>query len=224
MKYVVGNWKSNKNEMEIRDWFMEFSKLWRTRPVSAECTSILCPPDIYLSLCSKLIREYSLPLLLGAQNISPFGMGSYTGEVAASQVREYAQFVMVGHSERRNHFNEDASTIDAKVKLAKKADLRPILCIQGLDTPIPPEVSIVAYEPVKAIGTGKAEESSEAEAVAEGIRSKYRIEAFLYGGSVDENNVTSYMHEQMIDGVLVGGASLEPLKFWNLIQRSLNKS
>ena len=224
MKYIVANWKSNKNEGEVNEWFDNFSKLMTNGPISSGCELILCPPAVYLSLCRNLIKKYMLPMLLGAQNISPFNVGAYTGEITASQVREFAQYSIVGHSERRKNFCEDSKMIDEKVKQAKKAGLKSILCIGGLDTPISPDVSIIAYEPINAIGTGHPEESSEAEAIAEGIKSKYGVESFLYGGSVDEKNISSYFQEEEIDGVLVGGASLDALKFYNLIHKALSTS
>lgn len=218
-KYIIGNWKSNKNIAETQNWFKIFHMLYsQNQTISLENVEIvICVPFTLLPLAKKLCDEYMLPLKLGAQNVSPFGNGAYTGEVSASQISEFAQYVIIGHSERRNNFHEDDKLLTEKIKRANEAKLTPIYCVQDENTFIPDGVVIVAYEPVWAIGTGKTDTPDNANRVVQLIKQKWNSDILIYGGSVTPDNVNSFISTEYIDGVLPGGASLDANKFWGMI-------
>lgn len=208
---IIANWKSHMLEKQAQSWLEEMKNTLET----TQKTVIVCPP---FTLLSSLALDASL--LLGAQDISPYGMGSYTGEVNGAQIKEFATYVLIGHSERRQYFKEDDALLTQKVAMAKEHDLIPVFCVQGRDTMIPEGVEIVAYEPIWAIGTGKAESPEEANEVALDVKAKSDIKTVLYGGSVTAKNVASFTTMHDINGVLVGGASLDPSEFSQIIQNA----
>ncbi|MBI4990934.1 triosephosphate isomerase [Candidatus Gottesmanbacteria bacterium] len=217
-KYVVGNWKSNKNSGEVEIWFKQFASLFQeSKNKFNNLEIVVCPPFIYLPLAKKLLENYHLPIKIGAQDVSPFPNGAYTGAVSASQISQFAKYVIIGHSERRSNFHEDDKQLSEKVKRAKEQNLGVIFCIQDENTSAPQDVQIIAYEPVWAIGTGKTDTPENADKVAAIVKEKYPDTVLLYGGSVSSENVQSFLNTSHIDGVLPGGASLDPQKFWEIV-------
>lgn len=204
--FIAGNWKSNKTVLEARAWVEAFD----TGKTTA--TVVLCVPFIHLPVMKSPYFS------LAAQNISPFPDGAYTGEVSGRQIKEYADWVVIGHSERRNYFHETDDMLSKKVERAKEADLNVIFCVQDEYTFVPDGISVVAYEPVWAIGTGKTETPKNANAVISNIKEKTNVSVCIYGGSVTHENVRSIVDMDAIDGVLPGGASLDPKKFSLLIK------
>lgn len=219
--YIIGNWKSNKVLSEIKEWFYRFSDLSKGTPIPEWLTLILCVPYVYLPAVKELIEWHKLPIVLAAQNVSPFAEGAYTGEVTAQQIREFAQYVLIGHSERRTIFHEPAEHISQKVDRAKEQKLSPILCVSNSSMEIPAGVSIVAYEPIAAIGTGKAETPELADSVAQEIMNQSKIPSIIYGGSVSSDNVGHFLNQPHIYGVLPGKASLDARSFWDIILHAL---
>lgn len=213
---IVANWKSNMTEQEGLQWLEAMGQTL----AETEKQVVLCPPFTLLPSLSKEIAKQQIQLALGAQDISPFAHGAYTGAVNGTQIAEFASYVLIGHSERRNYFTESDEQIEQKVAMAKKANLVSIECVQGKDTVIPEGVNIVAYEPVWAIGSGKAESPQQANEVATAIKAKSAVPLVLYGGSVTAENVGEFTHMDAIDGVLVGGASLHPQQFAQIIQNA----
>jgi len=218
-KYIIGNWKSNKNIAETGVWFKTFQALFsQNKKIDPEKVEIaICVPYVFLPMAQKLRDEYKLPLKLVAQDVSPFASGPYTGEVSASQVAEFGEYTIIGHSERRNNFGEDDKMLAEKVKRATESKLNVIYCVQDENAFIPAGVDIVAYEPVWAIGTWKTDTPANANRVAESIKEKWGKRALIYGGSVTAENVRSFITTEFIDGVLPGGASLDPNKFVQII-------
>jgi len=216
-KYIVANWKANNNQEKIEKWFADFSKALDMVKSEFSGKIIICPPFPYLKQCRELIEKYYLNISLGVQDISKFSNGSYTGEVTALMVAEYADLVILGHSERRKYFGENEEVLEKKVELAKEAGLEVIFCIQDEDTYIPKDISFIAYEPVWAIGTGEADNPQNASEVLTRVKEKYEINTALYGGSVKKENIADFLKSETIDGVLVGGASLEAKDFLSLI-------
>jgi triosephosphate isomerase (TIM) len=154
-------------------------------------------------------------------DISPFDEGAYTGEINGNQIREFADYVIIGHSERRKNFAETDEMLSQKVQRAIECSLTPIFCVQGSDTPIPDGVTLVAYEPIFAIGTGNPDTPENAEAVIKTIKEKNpSVKYVLYGGSVTPEGVGGFTQKPLIDGVLVGGASLLSDKFVQIIKNS----
>ncbi len=201
-------------------------------------TVILCPDFSSLYGVGKIIKSSSL--LLGAQNLAALGQGAYTGQVSATSLRELGvKYVIIGHSEARQYLGEDDALIRQKLALAVKSRLIPILCVgekKGEKAEIvlrrqlevlkglPAKTKIIiAYEPVWAIGSGRALSASlanELQAMIKLIAKQYLslVPPVLYGGSVDEKNVSDFASEPYIDGLLVGGSSLDAKRFNRLGQ------
>jgi triosephosphate isomerase len=243
---VAGNWKMNKTVEDARSLVFDMSR--KLREVSG-VDKVICPPFPALLAVSALLQGTDIGL--GAQNLHWEEKGAFTGEVAPVMVAEFCQYVIIGHSERRAYFGETDETVNKKVHAALAHDLTPIVCVgeteeqydsgqtgevvrrrisQGLadvDPAKAPEV-IVAYEPIWAIGTGKASSGENANAVlADHIRpaladlfgaetaQAIRIQ---YGGSVKGDNAQEFFSQPEIDGALVGGASLKKDDFIAIVQ------
>ncbi|OGG26253.1 hypothetical protein A2960_04725 [Candidatus Gottesmanbacteria bacterium RIFCSPLOWO2_01_FULL_39_12b] len=219
-KYIFGNWKSNKDSVEVREWFKTFTSFYKQAKnlLTPDLEIVIFPSFTYLPLANTLIKEYQVPLKLGSQDISPFGKGAWTGEVAADQLSEWVNYVIIGHSERRNNFHEKDSLLQKKVEEALRGNLIPVYCIQDENTHIPSGVTIVAYEPVWAIGTGKTDSPENAGSVANSVKRNKNIKIVIYGGSVKPDNIDGFLQDKNIDGVLPGGASLDAKVFWELIK------
>ena len=212
--FIVANWKSNKLLADIDFYTTSFKE-----ESSVDKEVIICPPFTLLSALRTLIDEKKLLYKLGAQDISPYEAGAYTGEVNGKQIKEFCDYVIIGHSERRTNFGEGDEMLKKKVKQALLSGLTPIYCIQDENTFVPEGVSLIAYEPVSAIGTGNPDTPENAEKVATAVMSKNpHIRFVLYGGSVTSENIASFVHLEHISGVLVGGASLDHDKLAVLIK------
>lgn len=224
--FIVGNWKSNKGIVEAKDWLRQFNVKCQTRPPArqvsnvkwGQATVVLCVPFTLLYSMKQELVRLQLPIKLGAQDVSPFEAGAYTGEINASQIKELTEWVIIGHSERRNLFGETDELLAKKVEQAKLAGLNVIYCVPDDQTVIPQNVNVVAYEPIWAIGTGKTDTPQSAGMVIEKIKAKTGIATVIYGGSVTAENVSSFVQNPNIDGVLPGGVSLDVDKFINLIK------
>ena len=215
--FIVGNWKENKTESEAINFLMDFAKSYSPRP---DVKTIICPTYLSVSAASKFVKENNLDIDLGVQEVSEFEGGAYTGEVSASQAAEFVKYSIIGHSERRKNFNETDQDIEKKVKAAADHGIIPIVCVINDTVPVPVGVRIVAYEPVEAIGTGHPDTPENAEEVAKKIKEKNPdVTDILYGGSVTSENVRSFTEKPDISGVLVGGASLDPAKFLEIISK-----
>lgn len=218
MALVIGNWKSNKNSQETVEWFTQISTLFsQKKPELKDIEIVVCPAFVHLSLAKSLITKYHLSLKLGAQDVSPFEAGSFTGEINARQLRELTEFVIIGHSERRDKFKEDDALLTAKGERAKEAGLKVIFCVPDSKTPVFDKADIIAYEPVWAIGTGKAESPQAAQGVCRLLKKKYPQSQIIYGGSVNDKNIADFIRMEFIDGVLPGKASLDALLFFEMI-------
>jgi triosephosphate isomerase len=222
-KIIIGNWKSNKNISDVKKWLNDFKNIisQKSKNTFNELEIVICPSYIHLEIMSEFIRKNELPLKLGVQNLSPYEQGAYTGEVSASQVVDYVKFVLIGHSERRKYFREDNEILNKKTIQAIKYGLTPVYCISGKNDFVPEGVSVIAYEPVWAIGSGEAELPENAAKILSEIKTE-KDQLGIYGGSVNKDNVADYINNKSIDGVLPGGASLEVLSFWDLIINILN--
>lgn len=208
--FIAGNWKSNKTRSEAEAWVAKYT----IQPENI--TVVICVPFTLLGvLASKKLR-----FLLGAQDVSPFPDGAQTGEVSARQIKEFADWVIIGHSERRKNFSETDEILAKKVEQAKNAGLKIIYCVPDDSTGILSGVDVVAYEPVWAIGTGKTDTPWNANSVITNIKAKSQVPTVIYGGSVTAANVASFVSQPAIDGVLSGGVSLDPEKFSALLMNA----
>ncbi|OGK25041.1 hypothetical protein A3A46_04215 [Candidatus Roizmanbacteria bacterium RIFCSPLOWO2_01_FULL_37_13] len=213
MKYFIANWKANKNLNEAVQWIDKFLTL----PLRSDSAKVVvCPPYPLIFPLKEKIKN-TKNIYLGVQDISSFEFGSYTGEVSAKTLQGLVEYVIIGHSERRKYFNENTQTLFKKTQLAKTYGIEPILCIRDEKDAIPDRVQIVAYEPVYAIGTGNNE------SVKKVLEMKQKLNlpipySFIYGGSVNKDNASSYLDSSEIDGFLVGGTSLDPTEFFKIIK------
>lgn len=204
---------------EANEWLERF-KINDSGFKNNEKEIVLCPPFTLLSTLKSYIMNHKSNIKLGAQDVSPFPKGAYTGEVSAAQLSELVKYVIIGHSERRKYFHEDDQMLSNKVEMALDAGLTPIFCVQNADSIIPKGVAIVAYEPVFAIGTGEPDSPENADHIARKIKDTAKVTAVLYGGSVTGKNVHTFTEKEHIDGVLVGSASLDPLSFSHIVTNS----
>jgi triosephosphate isomerase (TIM) len=243
---VAGNWKMNKTIAETRELLAAMKDGLNT--VNG-VEKVVCPPFVSLMAASEILS--STQIGLGAQNLFWEEKGAYTGEVAPSMVKELCGYVILGHSERRAYFGETDETVNKKLLAAQKHDLTPIVCVgetlaqyeadQTKDvvstqtrlglTGLPAEYAarvVVAYEPVWAIGTGKASTGEAANVVikeyirpviaelyGEAAAQSVRV---LYGGSVTGANAAEFFSQPDIDGALVGGASLKVDDFLAIVK------
>src|SRR6266545_5020245 len=242
--FVAGNWKMNKTVAEARDLVRTMSAPLGEIP---GVENVLCPPYISLMAIAAMLENTDIGL--GAQDMHWEEKGAFTGEVAPNMVKEFCKYVIIGHSERRAYFGETDETVNRKLSTAIKFGLTPIVCVgETLDqyesglteevvrrqikaglAGIDPVDSantrriIVAYEPVWAIGTGKASSGDNANHVHQQIIRPALSDLFgeenaatiriLYGGSVTASNASEFFAFSDIDGALVGGASLKPDEF-----------
>lgn len=244
---VAANWKMNKTSADTEAFLHNF-----LRDLGSESSVeiVVVPPFTALAKAADLLKDTSL-VRLGAQNMHPENSGAFTGEISAGMLRDlYVKFVVLGHSERRSLFGESDAFINKKLHAAHAASLKPIFCIgetleerdggrieevlgrqlreglaglsekQMLDT-------VIAYEPVWAIGTGRTATPEQAQETHAYVRKvvaelhgqptadRVRIQ---YGGSVKPNNAAELMGQPDIDGALVGGASLDPADFLAIVR------
>lgn len=212
MKYIIGNWKANKNFDEIKEWVDIFLKSFRARP---QVSVIICPPYPFISYLNEKLAGLS-NIFIGAQTISSIESGSYTGEVTVKSLAGMVRYVIIGHSERRIAFKETNEDLALKTFQARKYGIEPIYCVRDEKDFIPEHVKYVTYEPVSSIGTGQNESLEKI------LEMKNRLilpkdTVFLYGGSVNENNVKEYLLSGQIDGFIIGGASLDVNQFMRII-------
>lgn len=218
--FIAGNWKSKKTAAEARLWHDSF--VLRMKDVSLQNASVVVfPPFTAIAELQSLVKTSGIGIALGAQDVSGYGEGAFTGEVTAGMVKEFASWVLIGHSERRKYFGETDEQLQKKVEQAKIAGLGVVYCVPDDVTVVPAGVDVIAYEPVWAIGTGKTDSPENANAVVTSIKSKTGVGTVIYGGSVTADNVASFVNTSAIDGVLPGGASLDPEKFANLILNAI---
>ena len=227
MKYIIANWKSNKTREEIEHWVDRFEQLLKAQPVGEQVAAIIAPPFPSLMFVSNrlLDRELHAQTFLAVQDISPFPAGSYTGAVSARNLDGFnVKYAIVGHSERRRYFHETHQEIANKVSQCLENGITPILCIDeeyvfdqaGAMTKDQLGKCIVAYEPLSAIGTGQNEPIDHVIEVRDRIKKVFGENVpILYGGSVTEENFQEYL--DMCDGLLIGGASLDAVKFSKLL-------
>ncbi len=246
---IAGNWKMNKTVAEalalVRGLKIELAG-------KKEVDIVVCPPFTALHDVSREILDSNIRL--GAQNMSEHNFGAYTGEIAAGMLKEFSvRYVILGHSERRQYQNESDELISKKALAAHAASLKPIVCVgetlaqreaneteavvgtqlkgslAGLSK-TQMEETVIAYEPVWAIGTGKTATTAQAQEVHafirktlaslfdEAVARRVRIQ---YGGSVKPSNARELMSQRDVDGALVGGASLDDRSFSDIIKNSI---
>ena len=214
--WIIANWKSNKTISEALDWISEVGP---KVPYSENLKIVVCPTFSCLSEVKKAITVGNYPIIVASQDLSEFQTGAFTGEESASLIKDLVELSIIGHSERRQNLSESDEVVAKKVERANSASIQPLVCVQGIDTPIPKDCNLVAYEPIFAIGTGTPDTSENANNVAKQIKEKqgFNLEV-LYGGSVSAGNVKSFVMQENISGVLIGKASLDAGEFVKIIK------
>lgn len=244
---MTANWKMNKTTQEAQEFFTDFRSHLMSYRRDELPEVVICPSYTNIPILHSCLSTHAAPMYLGAQNLSQFNDGAYTGEISTRMLKDLlVSHVIIGHSERRQYFAETDTTVKEKVKRALAEKLTPIICVgESLeqreagetDTLVEAQVKaalaglqkeqveyvVFAYEPIWAIGTGKVCEADEANRVCGLIRqwagnTQTRV---LYGGSMNANNVESLLQHPDIDGGLVGGASLEADTFIKLVQAAM---
>ena len=242
---IAGNWKMNKTLSETKS-FMEELKPLLGKP--RWCEVVLCVPYVNIPAAVRLVKDCRVSI--GAENCHFESHGAYTGEVSAEMLKEAGvKYVIIGHSERREYYNETDFTVNKKVHAALEAGLYPIVCVgESLEqrelgvtmdliayqvkaalSGVPADKMrhvVIAYEPIWAIGTGKTATAEQAGEVCTNIRATIRAlygarvarsVTIQYGGSMNEKNAAELLAQPDIDGGLIGGASLVPEKFVEII-------
>ena len=245
MPLIAGNWKMNTTVSEaiklVKEMLPGLNKI-------TGIEKLVCPPFVSLAVIKEILKGSTAKL--GAQNLHYEEKGAYTGEVSPLMLAEMCEYVIIGHSERRHIFGETNEVVNKKVKAALKAGLKPILCIgetlkenesgktrevvtgqirASLAEVANVSILVIAYEPVWAIGTGRAATGLQAnettglvrntiaEMYGDEIAQSMRI---LYGGSVIPDNIAEFMKQPEIDGGLVGGASLKAEQFLSIARQT----
>ena len=254
--YLIANWKMQLNKSDSVRLAVEICKsalVPKRTLVGENIQVVICASDVYISDVARKIKGSKIKL--GAQNVFYHEKGSYTGEVSIIQLKELAvEYVIIGHSERREYLHETDEDVNRKVKIVLDNNLIPIICVGETmqerrdgktdlvlirqvskalqDVKLDNKKLIIAYEPVWVIGSGQAVNPKEAEHAAQVI--KYNLlENFseevinnniniIYGGSVDADNINSFLEISLISGALVGGASLSADKFLNIMNKITN--
>jgi triosephosphate isomerase (TIM) len=242
---MAANWKMHKTHLEAIQAVQKLSYLV-DKDDGERVEIVICPPFTALRSVQTLIESDRLPFRVGAQNVYPEAKGAFTGEISPPMlVALKVAFVIVGHSERRQLFGEDDKTVNKKVKAVFAHSMTPIVCVGetleerdagGTESKVQQQVkrafdgvapedaasTVIAYEPIWAIGTGRNAEPSDAgqvmalirgtigETYGDTVAQAVRIQ---YGGSVKPGNIRDFMAHPEIDGALVGGASLDPEDF-----------
>jgi triosephosphate isomerase len=246
-KLIAGNWKMNgslvANEALVRAVAQGMG--------DADCTVAVCVPAAYLEQVNKL--RAGTRLELGAQDVSRYEQGAYTGEISAGMLREFGvRYAIVGHSERRHYHGETDDTVAEKAKTALAHGITPIVCVGetlsereagNTQEVVKRQMAavihtnghcisevVVAYEPVWAIGTGKTATPEQAQEVHALLRAQLKAATthsdrihILYGGSMNAGNAQSLLAQPDIDGGLIGGASLKANDFLQIIQAGANR-
>ncbi len=242
---IAGNWKMNTTLAEATALVEQMTG---RLDIVQGVEKVICPPFISLAAVGELLHGTSIGL--GAQNCHYELKGAYTGEISATMLSALCEFVILGHSERRQYFGETDELVNRKLRAALGAKLIPILCVGekleerqsgrteevvrtqvagalgGVDSP---HGLVMAYEPIWAIGTGMAASGEEANLTINLIRGELRRlygaemaseTRILYGGSVTADNIGEFIAQGEIDGALVGGASLKADEFVSIVEQS----
>ena len=248
-KIIIGNWKLNLDHLEAIQLFQKLNYSLNT-DIDEKISIVVAPSHTSLRSIQTIIDADKLNIFLSSQDVSMFNDGAYTGEVSAQQLAKLnISYCIVGHSERRQHFNETDKIINVKINNLINKEITPIICFgesndqrtdgnymdflinqienstKGLRKDKVDEI-IFAYEPIWAIGTGQNASLQDIVEVISKVKDFISKKSFfneekikfIYGGSVSPDNSYEILNSKIIDGALVGGASLDVDKFIKIIE------
>ena len=248
-KIIIGNWKLNLDHLEAIQLFQKLNYSLNT-DIDKKISIVVAPSHTSLRSIQTIIDADKLNIFLSSQDVSMFNDGAYTGEVSAHQLAKLnISFCIVGHSERRQHFNETDEFVNVKINNLINKEITPIICFgesndqrtdgnymdflinqienstKGLRKDKVDEI-IFAYEPIWAIGTGQNASLQDIVEVISKVKEFISKKSFfneekikfIYGGSVSPDNSYEILNSKIIDGALVGGASLDVDKFIKIIE------
>jgi triosephosphate isomerase len=249
---IAGNWKMNKTVAEARELVSSMKNELSSMASTGKVDVVLCPPFISISQVAELTR--GTPIGVGGQDVYWESKGAFTGQVSPAMVKEFCDYVIIGHSERRQWFGETDQTVNKKIMAALAVGLKPIVCVGESETQYEAGQTesfvggqirgalqnlsrddamriVIAYEPIWAIGTGKASSGTGANAIIstairkvlanlydDAVAQAMRVQ---YGGSVNAKNMAEFIAQPEIDGALVGGASLVAADFITICKAAL---
>ena len=234
-KFIIANWKMNKGSVEDLSFLKSISKI----PISPLLTVIIAPPYTLLQGAQQILDPY--PFHLGAQDCSAQAEGAHTGDISAYMLKNSGcTSVIIGHSERRQSHGETSEIVRKKAEAAAQNGLLPIICVgetaeeygtgktlevlhQQIEGSIPRKdfPFCIAYEPIWAIGTGKTPSLEEISRTHESIKKYFKNPKYvLYGGSVSPQNTKEVLSLGSVDGLLIGGASLDLEKFTTILNEA----
>ena len=239
---IIANWKMNGSVNKLEIWLNGINEIL-SKELQSDC--IFCPPACFLPLASKIIKNLDLSISLGAQDLDPDLDNSFTGGINASMLKEFnTKYVIIGHSERRRINEEGDSLLSKKIDSAISRDLRIIFCVgetleeknQGMTkkalkkqlwliNQYPMDKTMIAYEPIWAIGSGKKPELEDINNIHNFIVEELNLSKkdFLgvsYGGSITSSSAKSILSLKQVAGLLVGGSSLDYEEFCNIAMSS----
>ena len=233
---IVSNWKMNGTKSDIEHWVNEVSN---KIDYKSHIKCIICPPSCYLDSTRQIISKIDSPIKLGSQEIDSTNSGALTGGINSQMLKDFStEYVLIGHSEQREHLNEDNITLRFKLDSAIQNGISAIFCIgepaemklagntenfllEQLDLLTPDDLDFItiAYEPIWAIGTGLNADKKYIESIHQFIKiylnklNKEKNISVVYGGSVKLENCEDILSCNNVDGLLIGGASLDPDTF-----------
>ncbi len=235
--YLFGNWKMNMSVAAVEQFAGQMREALERQPgLRGETEFCVFPPFVLIPAAAGALKAVCG---VGAQNVSEYDAGAYTGEVSAAMLREQGvKYAVVGHSERRHIYGESSRQVNLKVLKAVESGLVPVMCVgetleereagrtlevvggqlaTGIENLPRSAEYLIAYEPVWAIGTGRAAKPSDAEEVCSFIKSRADVPV-LYGGSVKPSNAAEIFSQPSVDGGLIGGASLKADEFLEILK------
>ena len=243
---IAGNWKMNKTASETAAFAADIRPLL---PAERRCEAVICLPALNIAAAQKAFKGSRIAI--GAETVNEAPAGAFTGEIAAGMLKDIGvKYVIIGHSERRQYYGETDFTVNKKIRAALEAGLTPIVCVgeslQQRELGVEKELlayqvmcavsglsaaemkkTVIAYEPIWAIGTGRTATAEQAGEICAHIRAcirrKYdartaRAVSILYGGRMNTGNAAALLAMPDIDGGLIGGAALKPADFAKLIE------
>ncbi len=228
--YFISNWKANKTQKQALQWVQAVKK--KLPSLSPKVETIVCPSHIHF----HLFKSHLSQITLGSQDLSPFSDGAYTGATSARMLSGLIKYVILGHSERRQHFQETDSRVAQKVTQALEYKITPILALSKIGwrkqlnyfNSSQLKKMIIMYEPPEAIsqqvgpiGKGQAAPIEEVVSMISQMKKSAPNSPIIYGGSIKSNNITEFMQAKVIDGVLPGSASLDASEWLKMLNNLL---